>query len=73
MKLSDLKEGQAAFILKVVGEPGFRERLCELGLSPGAKVKVKSKLPFHGPIVMRVESTTLALRKEEANRIEVKL
>ena len=73
MKLTDLKEGQAAFILKVEGDPGFRERLCELGLAPGAKLCVKSRLPFHGPIVMRVESTTLALRKEEANMIEVRL
>lgn len=73
MKLTDLKAGQVAHILRVGGEDAFRERLCELGISPGAKVNLKSKLPFNGPIIMRVESTTLALRKEEASQVEVKV
>ena len=71
MKLTDLETGCPAKVLKVNGNDGFRERLCELGLSPGARVNLKARLPFNGPLVMRVESTTLALRKEEAEQIEV--
>ena len=71
MKLTDLSNSKEAKILKVNGDKGFQERLCELGISPGARVTLKSRLPFKGPLVMRVESTTLALRREEAELIEV--
>ena len=71
MKLTELTAGKESQIIKVNGEEAFRERHCELGVSPGARVKLKSRMPFNGPLVMRVESTILALRKEEADLIEV--
>ena len=71
MKLTDLDTGLDAKIVKINGENSFQERLCELGISPGAQLNIKSKLPFKGPIVLRVESSTLALRREEAELIEV--
>ena len=71
MKLTELSNGSEAKVLKVNGDTGFQERLCELGISPGARINLKSRLPFNGPVVIRVESTTLALRKEEADSIEV--
>ncbi len=56
MKLSDLKTGEKAVIVKILGHGGFRKRIIEMGFIKGKLVKVllngdepvtrpKSKLP----------------------------
>ena len=40
MRLSDLKTGQSATILKVLGHGGFRRRIMEMGFVRGKKVEV---------------------------------
>ena len=40
MRLSDLKTGESATILKVLGHGGFRRRIMEMGFVRGKKVEV---------------------------------
>lgn len=44
MRLSDLKTGQSAVILKVLGHGGFRRRIMEMGFVRGKRVEVLQTL-----------------------------
>ena len=54
MRLSDLKTGESATILKVLGHGGFRRRIMEMGFVRGKKVEVVLNAPLHDPIVYRI-------------------
>ena len=53
MRLSDLKTGESATILKVLGHGGFRRRIMEKGVVRGKKVQVVLHAPVHDPSVYR--------------------
>lgn len=46
-------------------------RVSVLGLRPGKRVKVDSKHPFKGPIVVSVDRSTASLCRRYARKIEV--
>lgn len=71
MHLSDLKNGQTAFISIVDGSPSFRLRLEEMGFVPGQEVTRTYASPLGTPIVYAMLGQKVALRRTEANRIEV--
>jgi ferrous iron transport protein B len=71
MQLHLIPVGQVATVKSLGGEKPQVERFLEMGLVPGAKVRVLHRLPFGGPIVCRVHSSTFAFRKEDAALIEV--
>ena len=54
MRLSDLKTGQSATILKVLGHGGFRRRIMEMGFVRGKKVEVVLNAPLRDPIVYKI-------------------
>ncbi|QYF82642.1 ferrous iron transport protein A [Brevibacterium sp. PAMC21349] len=57
--------------LNIVGV--MRRRLLDLGFVPGAVVEVIRKSPLGDPIAFRVSQTSIALRKEESQKIEGEL
>ena len=57
MRLSDLKTGQSATILKVLGHGGFRRRIMEMGFVRGKKVEVVLNAPLRDPIVYKIRTT----------------
>ena len=80
MRLSDLKVKQSAVIHKVHRNQNgngshtdmVASRLETLGFVPGTKVQVITKGIFGGdPILIQVGFTRFALRKVEAERIEI--
>lgn len=79
MRLSALKVKQAATIRSIRGHSSETEhsdlmtnRLEILGFVPGVKVKVIARGVFGGdPILIQVGFTRFALRKSEAEKIEV--
>jgi Fe2+ transport system protein FeoA len=46
-------------------------RMSALGLSPGRRVRVIRRSPFHGPIQVRTGQTDLIIRHAEADHIQV--
>tara|TARA_B100000029_G_C17158300_1_gene808639 strand:- start:338 stop:562 length:225 start_codon:yes stop_codon:yes gene_type:complete len=46
-------------------------RLGELGIIPGAIVKVVKKNPFNGPIQLKLNNNHIAIRSEDAELIYV--
>lgn len=51
----------------------LKRRLLDLGFVPGAEVKVLQKSPLGDPIAYQINQTTIALRKEQGQKIEVTL
>ena len=81
MRLSALKVKQTAIITKVnrlideAGQPDLvAVRLESLGFVPGTQVQVITKGVFGGdPILIQIGFTRFALRKTEAEKIEIQL
>ena len=71
MKLSDLRTGDSAVIVRVAGHGSFRRRLTEMGFIRGSRVRVVLNAPLKDPIEYEVLGYKVSLRREEAVRIEV--
>ncbi len=71
MKLSELKTGERAVIVKVNGHGSFRKRIIEMGFVKGNKVKVILNAPLRDPIEYEIIGYKISLRREEAAKIEV--
>ncbi len=71
MRLSELKTGERAVIVKVNGHGSFRKRIIEMGFVRGSKVKVILNAPLRDPIEYEIIGYKISLRREEAAKIEV--
>jgi ferrous iron transport protein A len=71
--LRNLLPGQQAEIVRVTGQGPIRRRLAEMGLVKGGTVSVERVAPLGDPVEYRVKGYCLALRREEAAQIEVRL
>ena len=71
MKLSEVKVGGKAVIVKVAGHGGFRKRIVEMGFIKGKMVEVINKAPLGDPIEYRIMGYNVSLRLNEAQHIEV--
>lgn len=69
--LTELAEGREARVTAVNGEGRVTNRLLEMGVVPGATVSVVKFAPFGDPIQVRVKGYSLAMRRSEAEMIEV--
>lgn len=71
MKLSELKKGEKASIVKVMGYGGFRKRIVEMGFVKGKIVEALQTAPLNDPILYSIMGYEVSLRKSEAELIEV--
>ena len=71
MRLSDLKTGDEAYIVKVQGHGGFRKRIVEMGFIKGQRVDVLQSAPLQDPVKYKVMGYEVSLRRQEAEKIEV--
>lgn len=71
MKLSELKTGEKASIVKVMGHGGFRKRIVEMGFVKGKVVQAILNAPLNDPIKYKVMGYEVSLRRSEAFLIEV--
>ena len=71
MKLSELKNGETAVIVRLSGHGGFRKRIMEMGFIRGEKVTSVLDSPMHDPIKYNIMGYEVLLRRNEAAMIEV--
>ena len=71
MTLDELAIGKTGTIQAVRGEGALRLRLLDMGLIPKTKVKMIKVAPLGDPIEIFVKGCHLALRREEAEAVEV--
>ncbi len=71
MRLSELKTGQSAVIIKILGHGAFRKRVMEMGFTKGHEIVCLMSAPLKDPIKYRILDYELSLRRSEADMIEV--
>ncbi|HEX6185412.1 MAG TPA: ferrous iron transport protein A [Pyrinomonadaceae bacterium] len=71
VSLDGLSPGVHARVLSVRGEGSVARRLMEMGVVPGAPVRVIKAAPLGDPLEVRVRNYHLALRRSEAQTISV--
>lgn len=63
--------GESAKVTAVNGDNQITRRLMEMGVVPGVSVRMIKSAPFGDPLEIRVRGYHLAMRKSEADQIEV--
>ena len=69
-----LKEANVGKEVKIIGYSGGQhldEKLRQLGLVPGDKIRIIRKAPFHGPLLVEIRDREIALGCGIASKIEV--
>jgi Fe2+ transport system protein FeoA len=69
MTLADYRKGDRGTIVRIEGEPGFRQRIMEMGFVKGTQVKVIKFAPLADPIELFIKGYHLTLRKDQAASI----
>ena len=70
-RLSGFAVGESGTILSVSGEGAVRRRLFDMGVTPGADVKLRKKAPLGDPVEITIRGYELTLRKAEAACVEM--
>jgi ferrous iron transport protein A len=71
LTLVEMKTGQTGIVIDVLGGHGLIQRLDALGIRPGRKVTKLSSTLFRGPVMLRVDSTQVAVGFGMARKIIV--
>ena len=71
MMLTNLPIGETAKVISIKGNNAVTRRLMEMGVVPGVALKIVKTAPFGDPLEIRLRGYSLAMRKSEAEAIEV--
>jgi Fe2+ transport system protein FeoA len=71
MRLSEMKEGQSATIVRVGGNGILRHRIMEMGILKGTEVYIEKYAPLRDPLELIVKGYHVSLRVAEAAKVEV--
>lgn len=73
MTLDQISVGREATIVQVGGGGELRCRFLDMGLIPRTKVRIRKLAPMGDPIEIELRGYELTIRREDAQKIEVKL
>jgi Fe2+ transport system protein FeoA len=69
--LDNLVSGESATIFAIQTDDALRQRLLALGFRVGKRIELIRKANFSGPLQVRIGTTDILLRKNEACKIKV--
>ena len=69
--VDDLQPGESGIVKKHRVHGSLGKHLREMGLINGTAVKLERRAPLGCPVEIRIQGFSLALRKEEAQAIEL--
>ncbi len=70
--LRDVKIGETATVVKLHGEGATKRRIMDMGITKNTEVFVRKVAPLGDPIEVNVRNYELSIRKEDAEKIEIK-
>ena len=73
LTLAEMRTGQTGTVVGVLGGRGLIQRLDALGIRSGKKVTKVSSTLFRGPVMLRVNSTQVAVGFGMARKILVEV
>jgi ferrous iron transport protein A len=71
ISLRALTPGQRATISAVTADGELGRRIRDMGLVPGAEITITGRAPLKDPVALKVGTTLLTLRNNEADQIMV--
>jgi len=71
MTLNNIKPGSECFIKKLTSSGRLGQRLVDMGVYPGLRLKVIRNAPLEDPMEIELDGHYLTLRHEEAKFVEV--
>jgi len=72
-QLSNLKPGEEGFVTFIRAGNRAYQRLLDMGLTKGTRVRVLNSAPFHGPIEIEVRGSNLALGRSLAGHVFIEI
>lgn len=72
MTLDNIKPGNECLVKKLVTGGKLGQRLMDIGVYPGLRLKVIRNAPLDDPMQLEMDGYYVALRHEEAKFVEVK-
>ncbi len=72
MTLDNIKPGNECLIKKLTISGKLGQRLVDMGVYPGLRLKVVRNAPLEDPMEIELDGYYLTLRHEEAKFVEVK-
>ena len=70
MKLSEMKKGHAGTVQKI-DSPSLEVVLMQYGLMVGDRIVVSDMAPFNGPVAVSIRGHKVALRRRDAEMVNV--
>lgn len=70
--LAALQEGEIATIISIHAEEALHQRLLALGFRANRTIELIRKASFAGPLQVRIGTTDILLRRNEAAKIKVR-
>jgi ferrous iron transport protein A len=72
ISFAELRPGDTARIVRYDNsDPGYRQKLMSLGLTPGVELKLVRRAPMGDPVEIRLRGFNLGVRAAEASCIMV--
>lgn len=69
--LADVPIGASARVVGVTADAAMEQRILEMGLIPGAVIKVVREAVLRDPIEIKLMGYSLSLRRSEAKCVEI--
>ena len=69
--LLSLSPGEMAVIQTFNNDLNLQSRLVEMGILPGAEIRLIKKAPFKGPIEFKIRGYEVSLRYRDAEQVLV--
>ena len=70
-RLSDLKEGEKARVIRLQNGNEIKRRLQDIGVIPGTIIKCVLKSPLGDPVCYLIKGALIAIRNEDSDKITV--
>ena len=72
MNLKEVNIGNTVTVVKLNSEGAIRRRIMDMGITKGVAITVRKVAPLGDPIQITVRGYELSLRKQDAEKIEVR-
>lgn len=73
IKMREMSDRQDGIIKKVSASGDMGRRIREMGLVPGASIRIQGRAPLRDPVAVKIRDYTLTLRNNEADFILVEI
>ncbi len=71
LMMRKMKDNQTGTISAIKADGELGRRIRDMGLIPGRSIKVQGRAPLYDPVALRIMGSTLTMRNNEADYIEV--